>query len=175
MKPRRAIARVVAALLPALAAAPVGAQLGPNQATTGWPGVEVGARVGFDNSQRQEVAGALLRIPVLRSGRVELLPNADVTFLRGLKEYQVNAEAVYVSGGREGGLYAGGGIGSRSTILPSDPAAGRQRIRTYSLVLGAKLSSLGRVHPLLEFRRVFASRLAVDPQQITLGVTISIW
>jgi hypothetical protein len=131
--------------------------------------------VGYDNTQRQEVVGTLLRIPILASGRVELLPNADVTFLRGLKEYQVNFEAVYLVAGGEGGLYAGGGMGFRSTIVPADPDAGRQTLRTLSIVFGLKLGGASRLKPLLEFRRLFPDELAIDPQQVSLGVTVALW
>lgn len=165
-----AVCAALAALLPGAAAA----QLGPGQ-RTGWPPAEIGVRVGFDNVQRQEVLGALVRIPILRNGSVELVPNADVTFLRGIKEYQLNAEAVYLWLSDDGGLYAGGGIGLRNTIPPTIPPGGRETITTFSLVVGLKLTGLERVNPMVEFRRVFASDLAVDPQLISIGVTLELW
>ena len=166
-------AGAVAALLAAL---PAHAQpRPPGGSAQGWPAVEIGARAGFDNQQRQEVLGALLRIPVLRNGHVELLPNADVTFLRGLKEYQLNLEAAYLLAGREGGPYLGGGVGFRNTIPPNDPTAERQTLTTFGLVVGIKFGGLGRVRPFLEFRRVFASDLAVDPQLLSFGVTFALW
>ena len=162
-------------LLGALAPASLAAQLAPRQQSTGWPPVEIGVRVGYDNMQRQEVLGALLRIPVLPNRSVELVPNADVTFLRGLKEYQLNAEAVYLLTASEGGIYLGGGIGFRNTIPPLDPAAGRQTLTTWSIVVGVKLTGLERVNPMLEFRRIFAGDLEVDPQLLSLGVTFELW
>ena len=156
------------------------AQLGRRGAaeSTGWPPVEVGARVGYDQKQQQEVVGALLRVPVLRSRRIILMPNADVTFLRGFKEYQVNFEAVYAQGGPEAGLYAGGGAGFRSTIVPSgpgEPESGRERLRTYSVVVGVSFGRVGRVNPMIEVRRLFARRLPVDPQQFNFGVAFALW
>ncbi len=159
----------------ALAASPALAQPGGQADSSGWPAVELGARVGYDNQQRQEVVGALLRVPVLRDGSIELLPNADVTFLRGLKEYQVNLEAVYLLAGRQGGPYLGGGVGFRSTIPPNDPTAGRQTYTTFGLVVGLKFGTLDRVRPFLEFRRVFVSELAVDPQLLSFGATLVLW
>lgn len=136
-------------------------------------------RVGYDNVQRQEVVGALLRIPILPNGSIELVPNADVTFLRGLKEYQLNAEAVYLWLSDDGGLYAGGGIGFRNTIPPIDPSlgppGGREYITTFGIVVGLKLTGLERVNPMVEFRRVFASDLAIDPQLFSIGVTLELW
>jgi hypothetical protein len=158
----------------ALGPTAVAGQGGPREQPTGWPAVEIGARVGYDNIQRQEVLGALLRIPVLPNGSLELLPSADVTFLRGLKEYQLNGEAAYLLAGREGGIYAGGGIGFRNTIPPAEPERGRQMLTTWSIVVGLKLS-VERVNPMIEFRRIFASELAVDPQLLSIGVTFELW
>jgi hypothetical protein len=136
--------------------------------------MEIGIRAGYDNGLREELVGALLRVPVLASGRVEFMPNMDITFLRGLKEYQYNIEAVYLTVPGEG-VYVGGGMGFRSTILPSDPAAGRQTITTWNLVIGAKFEINERLNAMVEFRRAFASDLAVDPQQISLGASIELW
>lgn len=165
-----AAAALATTVVPIAAAAQLGAQ-----AEQGWPGVEVGARVGYDNAQRQEVVGALLRIPILRNGTLELLPNADVTFLEGVKEYQLNAEAVYLFTGGDGGLYAGGGVGLRDALSRSDPGGPRETITTFSMVVGLKFSGFERIHPLLEFRRVFASQFVVDPQMLSLGVTFVLW
>ena len=160
----------LAAILPGSGAA----QLTPEQ-SSGWRAVEIGARVGYDNVQREEVVGGLLRIPILPNGTVELVPNMDVTFLRGLKEYQWNAEAIYLWLSQDGGLYAGGGIGLRNTIPPGNAEGERENVTTFSLVLGLKITTLERVNPMLEFRRVFADDLAIDPQLFALGVTVEIW
>jgi len=140
-----------------------------------WPAPEIGIRAGYDNGQRQEVLGALLRIPVLRSGHVELMPSGDITFLSGLKEYQFDAEAVYLLSGREGGFYGGGGIGLRNTVPASDLDAGRQTFTTYSIVVGVKFVRLGPLNLLFEYRRIFADEFAVDPQMIVLGLTLPVW
>jgi len=172
--PRARGSMVAAALAVALVPIAAAGQLS-RPAEQGWPAVEIGARVGYDNAQRQEVVGALLRIPILRNGTIELLPNADVTFLEGVKEYQLNAEAVYLLTGGDGGFYVGGGVGLRDAISRSDPGGARETLTTFSVVVGLKLSGLGRIHPLLEFRRVFASEFVVDPQMLSLGVTFALW
>jgi len=157
-------------------AAPAAAQLPGTESARGWPPIEVGVRAGYDSGVRDEFVGALLRIPVLPNGGVELVPSMDVTFLRGLREYQYNAEVVYLTAPSEGGgLYAGGGIGFRNTILPSSPTAGRQTVTTWNLVLGAKFAMTDRLNPMIEFRRAFVSELAADPQQLSIGATIELW
>lgn len=167
-----------AALAVALAPDALVAQLDPlpgGPSSPRWPAPEVGARVGFEGAQRHTVLGGMIHAPVLRSAHAALLPSVDVTFLRGLREYQYNFEVAYFPAGRSGGLYAGGGLGVRSTVLPADPDAGRRTIATYNLVVGLKLTGLGRVSPLVEFRRVFTADLAVDPQPLTVGATLRLW
>jgi hypothetical protein len=176
LQPWRGIGRVVACVaLGTLGPEAAAAQLAPRPQQGGWPPVEIGARVGYDNVQRQEVVGMLLRIPVLPNRTIELVPSADVTFLRGFKEYQFNADAVYVFAAADGGLYAGGGIGLRSTFPPVNPPQGRQTITTFAVVAGLKLTNLNRVNPMIEFRRIFASELVVDPQLFSIGVTFELW
>jgi len=171
---RLALQTAVALVLVATAAAPRAAAA-QGQPQEGWPAPEIGIRGGYDNGQRQEVLGALLRIPVVRNGHVELMPSGDVTFLPGLKEYQFDAEAVYLLSGRDGGFYGGGGIGLRNTIPASDLEGGRQTFTTYSVVVGVKFVDLGPLNLLFEYRRVFADEFAVDPQLIVLGLTLPVW
>lgn len=165
---------VAGTALAAVAPASAASQLRPEQ-ETGWRAVEIGVRVGYDNALREELVGGLLRIPILPNGSIELVPSADVTFLSGLKEYQLNAEAIYLWLSPDGGLYAGGGFGFRNTIPPESPEGAREYITTYSLVVGLKLTNLPRVNPMLEFRRVFASDLEVDPQHFVIGLTVELW
>jgi len=173
---RRRVAGGAAWALLALAAAPaVGtAQAAPGE-ESGWPALEAGARVGLTNIQQDFVLGALLRVPVWRTGHVELLPSADITFLGPIDEYQLNLEAVYLLLGRDGGPYLGGGIGMRNTIPPASATGNREMLTTYNVVVGLKLTGLGRVNPLFEFRRAFAPDLAVDPQLLSLGATVMLW
>ena len=120
--------------------------------------------------------GAQLRIPLLPSGRVELITNTDVTFLRSLKEYQTNFEAVYMLTPGQGGFYGGGGIGLRNTTLGTDPKDPRKTpLQTFSLVTGAVLGSIGRIRPQLELRWIFIDETTVDPQSFTLGASFTLW
>jgi hypothetical protein len=150
-------------------------QAGPAGANPRWAPPGVGARVGFDNAQSRPMLGAMVRLPVLPSGAVELLPNADVTFLPGLKQYQVNLELVYLLDGRRGGFYGGGGIGLRNSIFGPDATAGREYKRTYSLVFGIRFGGLGRIRPELETRWIFLDQQVRDPRLITFGATVALW
>jgi hypothetical protein len=141
----------------------------------GWAPASVGVRIGWDNVQQGEIVGALLRLPVLPSGSVELVPNADITFLRGLKEYQVNFEAVYLTAGRMGGVYVGGGIGFRNSRFSPDPSVGRRNARTLSVVAGVRFGGLGRLRPELEARWIFQDEYTRDPRPVALGVSVALW
>lgn len=142
----------------------------------GWEPISIGVHAGYDNRNRQEVLGAQLRIPLLPSGRVELITNTDVTFLRSLKEYQTNFEAVYMLTPGQGGFYGGGGIGLRNTTLGTDPKDPRKTtLQTFSLVTGAVLGSIGRIRPQLELRWIFIDETTVDPQSFTLGASFTLW
>ena len=141
----------------------------------GWAPVAVGVRIGWDGAQQGQMVGALLRIPVLPSGMVELMPNADVTFLPGLKEYQVNFEAVYLTAARSGGLYAGGGVGFRNSRFSPDPSASRRNDLSYSLVVGVRLGGLGRFRPELEARWILQSEYARAPRPALIGLSVALW
>ena len=118
--------------------------------------------------------GALVRIPVLPSGTVEIVPNADVTFLPGIKEYQLNLDAVYVTGGGRGGLYAGGGIGSRNSRYSPDPAVSRRNDLTFSVVAGARLGG-PRFRPELEIRWILQSEYVRAPRPAMIGLSVALW
>ncbi len=154
------------------------AQFGPSNAQsapTGWAPAAVGLRVGFDNAQSEPTVGAFLRVPVLPSGSVELLPNVDVTFLPGFKAYQFNLEAVYLTEGRAGGFYLGGGVGFRNSVFGPDPAAPRRNEQTFSVVVGVRLGGLGRFRPELETRWILLDAQARDPRLVALGVSMPLW
>ena len=135
-----------AALALALLLAPlsVSAQLRPRSAPRGggWAPPQVGVHFGYDYNSTGSVAGAQLRIPILPSGYVELVPNGDITFLTGLKEYQYGVDAVVLSGGRRGGIYLGGGLVWRDTIY-QDSTPGRETKRWADVVAGLRTGQLG--------------------------------
>ena len=141
----------------------------------GWVPISVGLHVGYDDSASGEVAGAQLRIPIVRSGRIELMPNADVTFLTGLKEYQFNLEAVFVFGGRTGGPYFGGGLGYRNSIFGDNPASPRETKRGYTATVGIKSTGIGAAFGTqLEIRWIFLEDIR-NARIITLGVNFPLW
>ncbi len=95
-------------------------------ADEGWPAPAIGVRLGFDQTASGEVVGAQIRVPVLPSARLELVPNADITFLDNLREYGFNIDAVFVSGGRQGGLYLGGGLSMRNSVFTAEIGGARE-------------------------------------------------
>jgi hypothetical protein len=167
----------LAALLWLASAADARAQLREplGETTGGWAPVGVGVRVGTDNQLHDYVAGALLWIPLVPSGVVQFMPNMDVTFVSGANAYEYNIELAYLTGGREGGLYAGGGIGFRKARFSPNPAVGRESARAYTVVLGVKLGGFGRLSPQIETRWVFVNKTGINPQQLTIGASVALW
>ncbi|HET9949003.1 MAG TPA: hypothetical protein VFQ22_08785 [Longimicrobiales bacterium] len=162
---------VAPALVPAARAA---AQV-PGTQSAGWAPPSAGIQLGYDNEYREEMLGAQVRIPVHPGGWVELLPNAAMTFFPGDNAYQLNLEAVVLSSGREGGFYAGGGLGWRSAVFSADPDADRETVRTWSVVAGLKLGTVGRVIPQAEVRWIFLDEGSLDPRPVTLGIKVALW
>jgi hypothetical protein len=119
------------------------------------------------------VLGAHIRIPLHPSGYVELAPNGDVTFLPRLKEYMGGVDLVGVSGGRRGGLYAGGGLAWRNTLY-ADGARATKRVPT--IVAGARSPAL--------FGAPFGTQIEVrwirvdtpaKPKLLTFGINLPLW
>jgi hypothetical protein len=149
--------------------------LGDESGGGGWAPVSVGARVGLDNRLHEYLVGGLMTIPLLPNGSVELMPNMDVTFVSGANAYQYNLELAYVLGGREGGLYVGGGVGFRKARFSPNPAVPRESVRGYTAVVGIRLGGFSRLNPQLETRWVFLSNSGIDPQQVSVGATVALW
>lgn len=156
-----------------LAPAPVHAQQPGVEGT--WPPISIGARFGYDQSANGEVVGAQLRIPVLRSGAVEVVPNGDITFLSRLREYGLNVDVVYVRGGSLGGIYLGGGFAMRNSIFGIDPGEDRSNELGYGAVLGLKTGTGRGIGTQVEFRWSFLPGVDYDPRAVTLGVNIPLW
>lgn len=146
----------------------------PDEAV-GWAPISIGARLGYDNAQSAPMVGAVVRIPFLPSGSLEFMPNADVTFLDGFKVYQLNLEAVYLSQGRRGGFYSGGGIGFRNGVFAANPNDPRTTERVFSVVVGARFGGLGRVRPELEVRFILQDEQVRDPRTVMAGVSVPLW
>ena len=140
-----------------------------------WMPISIGPRAGYDERARGMVLGAQIHLPILRNGLVELVPTADVVFPNNAREYQYNLELVYVSGGRTGGLYGGGGVGYRDTVLNGTPADPRNTIFGYSLVLGVRSGIADLFQTQLELRWIFLEDTNVRPVPVTLGINFPLW
>lgn len=140
----------------------------------GWPPILAGVRAGYDYSSTSSLVGAQLRIPVLPSGFVELVPNGSITFLTGLKEYQWGVEAVLLSGGSQGGFYAGGGLGWRNTIYGDGPQ--RETRTAPTAVAGLRTGSAfgSPIGTQIEMRWTFVDG-PFRPRVITFGVNVPLW
>ncbi len=138
-----------------------------------WPAIQAGMRVGYDDGSNATVAGAQIRIPVLRNGWVELMPSADITFLTGLKEYQLQGDIVVLPSGARGGPYVAAGPMARSSIFD-----GPEREIRYgaSLALGFMSRGSGDV-PIgtqLEIRWSFIDA-PFSPRTLMFGVNLPLW
>lgn len=176
MKPFPALARRLPALalllvLPAAASAqrPSGGSPG------GWSPAQIGLHVGYDNNASATVLGGQLRVPVVPAGWLEVMPGGDVTFLTGLKEYQLNLDAVAVLGGERGGLYGGGGLALRNSVYGE--GLDRETRTGANVVVG--LATRGRFGDIplgvqFEARWVFLDA-DFDPRVFTFGVNVPLW
>lgn len=157
----------------ALLAAPSSPLVAQESQPPAWPAIQAGIRFGYDNNANSTVLGAQVRIPVVRGAWLEVVPSGDVTFLPGLKEYQGNADVVWVSGGRRGGLYAGAGLAMRNSIFDGPE---RETRTGASVLIGLVSRGFGDV-PLgtqLEARWVFLDA-DFSPRVLTLGVNLPLW
>lgn len=146
---------------------------GQDAPTLPWPAVQAGVRFGYDDNSNSTVAGAQVRVPVLRAGWLEFVPSADVTFLPGLREYQVQGDVALIYGGRGGGVYLAGGPVARNTIYD-----GPDRETRYgsSVALGFMNRGSGDV-PIgtqLEIRWMFLDA-DFSPRTLTFGVNLPLW
>lgn len=147
--------------------------LAPSPGSQGWAPASAGFRAGFDYNSNGSVLGAQLRIPLLPGGMVEAVPHADVTFLTGLKEYQGGVELVAVSGGRRGGIYAGGGLAWRNTLW-SGPDRETRRAPTAVVGLRSGATFGAPFGTQLEMRWTFPEG-ALKPRVLSLGVNFPLW
>lgn len=172
---------LVCALLGLLAPAPLEAQFRRGRAVQGtlegWAPIAVGAHAGYDDRSRGELVGVYATIPVIRSGRLELMPSYDLTFLSGAKDHQYGIEAIFVSSGRAGGLFLGGGIGFRDSVVDGTPADPRSTFFGYSIVAGFKSPVGGSAVTKLQLRWIFLQETVADfrPVPITLGIGLPLW
>jgi hypothetical protein len=139
-----------------------------------WAPVAIGVRFGWDGPANGEVLGAHVRIPVVRSGIVELVPTAEVIFPPGTKEYQYNLEATYVTGGARGGPFVGGGVGWRDAVL-ADIDLETPRETYFSWVAVGVKGGVGRLQLEAAFRWAFLDGTSYRPNPATLGLNFPLW
>ncbi len=161
-------------LAPAAAQAQLRRPSAPQQEGIGWTPISAGLRLGYEDRSSSLVLGAGMRIPMVPGASIELQPNADVTFLPKLKEYEYNLEAVYVYGGRNGTLYGGGGLAWRSTIFHDEP--GRRTKQGYSIVVGLRSLPGGRSSfgTQIQLRWIFVDPV-LKPRVLSFGVNFPLW
>jgi len=136
-----------------------------------WPQILAGIHVGYDDKSNGTVLGVQARLPLLRNGKLEFMPNTDLTFVRGLREREYNLEAVFVPGGRRGGPYAGGGLAWRNSIFTSGPGSSRETVRGFSVLVGLKSGTVAELFgSQIELRWIFLDDVLFDPQTVTFGI-----
>jgi hypothetical protein len=142
---------------------------------SGWAPIEMGARVGFDSDGFTDAVllGAQMRIPVIPSGHVKIVPNGAVMFLSGLREYQTALDAVVVTGGRSGGLYLGGGPVWLNSIFTGPD---RTTEVGWSFVVGLSLPGVSGVPfgTQLQLRQSYVADLR-RRRVFSLGVNFPLW
>ncbi len=177
MRRRVSTTLILAATLLGLPAPADGQRRPPNSqgGSAGWAPIQIGARFGFVQRAGGNVVGAQVRIPVLPSGAAELVPGGSITFNSGgRKDRELTLDGVYVLGGPEGGLYAGGGLALRSAIWEVD--GDRETKSGPTGVIGLKTNSVGGapVGVQLQVRWVWMDE-ELTRQIMTFGVNFPLW
>lgn len=140
-----------------------------------WSPISIGVRFGWDQVAVGEVLGAQLRIPVVRSGVVEIMPHAELVWPRRSRDEQVGVEVAFVPGGVRRGVFLAGGVAWRETSLGAQTAGGpRDSFFGYSLALGG-MARLGRLEVEAALRWVFLNDSNYSPNAATVGVSFPFW
>jgi hypothetical protein len=142
-----------------------------------WMPITIGGRGGWEQEQLGSggTIGAEVHIPVVRDGRFELVPSFDAIFLNVQDEYQYNLDALFVPGGRRGGVYIGGGVAWRESLLAGvGQDVGRANYFGYNIVVGGK-NQIGPVQILLGLRWLLLTDTAFDPSAVNVGLSIPLW
>lgn len=139
-----------------------------------WASPAIGIRGGWDQRANAEVLGLQLRIPVVRSGVLEVIPSTDVAFLSGAKDYQYSAEMAWVPGGVRGGVFFAGGVAWRDTPLGRVVSTGRNTFFGYVLGAGAK-SAVGPVEFEVGVRWTFLNDTTYRPNLASIGINYPFW
>jgi hypothetical protein len=160
----------VAALLLALATAAPGRAQGPQAGGLVWQGVLLGAHVGVQNQSLFEgvLLGGQAHVLLDPWGKLVLMPNAEIEFRNGVRDWQANADAAVMP---LRGIYVGGGFAYRNTVYEEE--LGRETRRGYSVFFGLRSPPVpGRLSTQIELRWSFISELR--PRMLTLGVNFPV-
>jgi len=139
-----------------------------------WAPISIGARIGWDSRANAELIGGHLRIPVMRSGVAELYPSVEAVFLPGTREYQYNLDAAWVPGGTRGGVFAGGGVGWRDSVIGVDLGDPRETFFGFNAFGGGK-TNLGWLQVEFLLRWTFLNGTAYQPNSAALGLNLPFW
>lgn len=150
---------LLVAVLPASAQGPGGGG-GPPR----YMGVSLGAHVGIDYLFEGFLIGGQGIFQIDPWGFVQLMPNAELEFRQGIRDWQANADAS-VSPVR--GIYLGGGVAYRNSIF--EEADGRETRRGSSVFVGYRdRAAPRRINPQVELRWTFVAD--IRPRMLTIGV-----
>jgi hypothetical protein len=148
------------------------------EARTPWAPIVVGVRAGWEQDNLvsgNATLGAGLRLPVLPSGKIELVPSVDVVFLTNAKDYQYSLEGVFAPSGPRSGVFVGGGVGWRDSLIGAlTPSDGRSRYFGYNLVLGGK-TALGPLELDFLLRWIFLRDTDYSPNSFGIGLGLPLW
>ncbi len=139
-----------------------------------WAPIAIGGKVGWDSRANGETLGGHVRIPVVRSGVFELYPSAEAVFLPGTKEYQYNVDAAYVPGGVRGGVFAGGGLAWRDSVIGTGVGDPRETFFGFNAFGGGK-TNLGRVQVEFVLRWTFLNDTSYQPNSAAIGINLPLW
>jgi len=144
-------------------AAPLHAQQ-PRRVSPTAMGVTAGLHAGLDYLFDGILLGGQVHIMPDPWGRVLLMPNAQMQFRQGLRDWQANGDAAIRI---TPAFYAGGGVAYRNTIFDED--IGRETRSGYSVIIGFRdQPSPGRIATQIELRWSVISN--IRPRMFTIGL-----
>ena len=145
--------------------------------TPPWAPITLGVRGGWEQEQIANggMLGAEARIPVVRDGRFEVVPSFDAVFLNVQTEYQYNVDAVFVPGRRRGGVFFGGGVAWRESLVAGLASeGGKDTYFGYNIVLGGK-GAFGPLQAQIGIRWSLLTDTSFDPSALMIGLSFPLW
>ncbi len=134
--------------------------------------IRFGVRGGYDFDERVGLAGAQVRIPLVR--QLQVVPSADVLFGEANAQWQINGDVIVKPDGL-GGLYAGAGVAFASADFdPTDLDDDRDTEAGYNVVFGLDGGRLGStiVRPFAEARWTRVDELS--PFRLVFGINVPV-